>query len=83
MLKNFFKVAFRNIGRNKGFSILNIGGLAIGMASAMLILLWVHNEMSYDSTYKIRIACISHGTAIREIVASTAGTTHLKFWGLP
>jgi putative ABC transport system permease protein len=51
MLKNYFKVAFRNLLRNKGFSILNISGLAIGMASALLILLWVQNEWSYDSFY--------------------------------
>jgi putative ABC transport system permease protein len=52
MLKNFFKIAFRNISRNKGFSVLNIGGLAIGMASALLVLLWVQNELSFDSEYK-------------------------------
>jgi putative ABC transport system permease protein len=51
MLKNFFKIAIRNISRNKGFSILNIGGLAIGMASALLVLLWVQNELRFDSTY--------------------------------
>jgi len=51
MIKNFFKVAYRNLFRNKSFSILNISGLAIGMASAMLILLWVQNELSYDRFY--------------------------------
>src|SRR3954467_568131 len=48
MIRNFFKVAFRNLQRNKSFSIINISGLAIGMASAILILLWVQNEISYD-----------------------------------
>ncbi|HET7003127.1 MAG TPA: ABC transporter permease, partial [Puia sp.] len=48
MTNNLFKNAIRNIRRNKGFSILNIGGLAIGMASAMVILLWVQNEISFD-----------------------------------
>ena len=48
MLKSFFKIAFRNLLRNKGFSVINISGLAIGMASAILILLWIQNEMSYD-----------------------------------
>ena len=38
--------------RKKGFSAINISGLAIGMASAMLILLWIQNEMSYDRFYK-------------------------------
>src|ERR1700759_5333907 len=48
MLRSYLKVAFRNIRRNKVFSVLNITGLAIGMASAMLILLWINDEMGYD-----------------------------------
>jgi len=52
MFKNYFKVAFRNLFRNKGFSIINISGLAVGMASAMLILLWIQNEMSYDQFHE-------------------------------
>src|SRR5450432_2051845 len=48
MIKNFFKVAFRNLMWNKFFSIINISGLSIGMASAILILLWIQNEISYD-----------------------------------
>jgi len=51
MFRNYFKVAFRNLLRSKGFSIINISGLAVGMASAMLILLWVQNELSYDRFY--------------------------------
>ncbi len=52
MIRNFFKVAFRNLFRNKAFSIINIAGLTIGMASAILILLWVQNEISYDRFHK-------------------------------
>src|ERR1700722_704362 len=52
MLKNFFKVAFRNLLRNKAFSIINISGLVIGMASAILILFWIQNEISYDRFHK-------------------------------
>src|SRR4030095_6679111 len=48
MFGNFLKIAFRNLLRNKGFSIINISGLAVGMASAILILLWIQNEVSYD-----------------------------------
>lgn len=48
MLKNFFKIAWRNMLRNKGFSFINIAGLSIGMASAILIILWIQNEVSYD-----------------------------------
>jgi ABC-type antimicrobial peptide transport system permease subunit len=52
MLKNFFKVAFRNLWRSKGFSAINIIGLAIGMASAIIILLWIQNEVSYDQFHE-------------------------------
>jgi len=52
MIKNFFKVAYRNLLRSKGFSAINIIGLAIGMASAILIMLWIQNEVSYDQFHK-------------------------------
>jgi ABC-type antimicrobial peptide transport system permease subunit len=48
MFKNYIKTAWRNIIRSKGYSALNISGLAIGMAVALLIGLWVHKEYSYD-----------------------------------
>jgi len=51
MLQNFLKVAWRNLFRGKGFSFINISGLAVGMASALLILVWVQNELSYDRFY--------------------------------
>lgn len=52
MLKNYFKIAFRNLWKRKGYSFINIIGLTTGMASAMLILLWIQNEMSFDRFYK-------------------------------
>lgn len=52
MLKNYLKVALRNLWRSKGFSFLNIAGLAIGMASTILISLWIYNEVSYDRFHK-------------------------------
>ena len=48
MLRNFFLVAMRNILRNKVFTFINVTGLAIGLAAALLILLWVMDELSYD-----------------------------------
>ena len=48
MLRNYFKVALRNLSRNKVYSIINIAGLAIGMVCCVLILLWVQDELSYD-----------------------------------
>ncbi len=48
MIKNFLIVAYRNLKRNRIFSVINILGLATGMASAMLIFLWINDEMSFD-----------------------------------
>ncbi|MDX1939693.1 MAG: ABC transporter permease, partial [Saprospiraceae bacterium] len=48
MLKNYFKIALRNLLKNKIFSLINIFGLSIGMACCMTILLWVKQELSYD-----------------------------------
>ncbi|MET7253795.1 ABC transporter permease [Dyadobacter fermentans] len=52
MLKNYLKIAFRNLLRNKAFSAINILGLSVGMASAVLILFWMYNEISYDRFHK-------------------------------
>jgi putative ABC transport system permease protein len=48
MFKNYFKIAFRNLWRNKRFSLINIFGLATGMACSLLIFLFVRDELSYD-----------------------------------
>jgi putative ABC transport system permease protein len=48
MFKNYFKVAWRNIARHKGYSFINIFGLAVGMACALFILSWVQDELSFD-----------------------------------
>jgi len=52
MFKNYFKIAWRNLLRNKTSSIINIGGLATGMAVAMLIGLWVWDELTFDKYFK-------------------------------
>jgi len=52
MIKNFFKIAWRGLLRSKGFSAINIAGLVVGMASAILILLWIQNEVSYDQFHE-------------------------------
>jgi putative ABC transport system permease protein len=48
MWRNFFTVALRNISKNKVFTLINISGLAIGLASSILILLFILKELSYD-----------------------------------
>ncbi len=49
MIKNYFKIAFRNLWRHKAFSFLNILGLAVGMTACFLIFLYVNFELNYDS----------------------------------
>jgi putative ABC transport system permease protein len=52
MIKNYLKVAWRNLANNKAFSFINISGLAVGMALAMLIGLWIWDEYSVDGFHK-------------------------------
>jgi len=52
MFKNYFKIAFRNIQRNKIYSFINIAGLSLGLACAMLIILYVKDEVSFDRFHK-------------------------------
>jgi len=49
MLFNYLKVAIRHLWKNKGFSFINITGLALGLAAAMLILLWVRDEKKMNT----------------------------------
>jgi len=52
MFKNYFKIALRNLLRNKTFSAINIFGLAIGIATCMIIMLFIQNELGYDGYNK-------------------------------
>ena len=52
MLKNNFKIAFRNMIKHKAFSGINILGLAIGMAACLLIFFYIFDEFSYDNFYQ-------------------------------
>ncbi|MBS1610403.1 MAG: ABC transporter permease [Bacteroidetes bacterium] len=52
MFRNYFKTAFRNLRRNKVYSFINIAGLSLGLACAMLIMLYVKDEISYDRFHK-------------------------------
>ncbi|MDR3711389.1 MAG: ABC transporter permease [Puia sp.] len=51
MLKNYFKTAWRSLRKNPSSSFINIGGLSIGMAIAMLIGLWIYDEWSFDKQF--------------------------------
>ena len=52
MIRNYIKTAWRNLVRNKFYSIINIAGLTLGLAIGILILLWVQDELSFDSFHK-------------------------------
>lgn len=62
MYKSYFKIGWRSLLRNKGYSLINISGLAIGMAVAMLIGLWIFEELSFNKSFKNydRIANVYH-----------------------
>lgn len=52
MYKNYLKISFRNLIKHKGYSFINITGLALGMASCLLILLFVNNELNFDGFHE-------------------------------
>ena len=51
MLKNYFKVAFRSLWRQPGYTALNIIGLTVGIASSLIILLYIFHETSFDKQH--------------------------------
>ena len=75
MFKNYLKIALRNIFRNKGYSFINISGLAVGMACCLLILIWINHEMSYDRFHE-------HFDSIYRLAYVSTQSTH-QGWGTP
>jgi putative ABC transport system permease protein len=76
MLKNYLKIAFRNLKRHKGYAVMNILGLAVGMACCILILLYVQYELSYDRYH-------THADRIYRILLSREGFIDRPFAGSP
>lgn len=66
MIKNYLKVAWRNVMKNKTFSFINIFGLSVGLTCCFLIAIYLQNELSYDTHHK-------HGTQLYQL-----GTTFVK-----
>ncbi len=62
MFKNYLKLAWRNLNKNKVFSFINILGLSIGLTCCMLISLYIYNELSYDTYHKHRDRLYQLGT---------------------
>src|SRR4029077_8122857 len=68
MLKNYLKIALRNLRRGKAFSLINIIGLAIGLTCFMLIAVFVYDELSYDrypsaakNIYRVNLSVTGNG----------------------
>ena len=74
MLKNYFRIVWRNLQKNKAYSFLNMAGLAIGMAVALLIGLWIGDELSFDTYHRnhARLAQVMD-TQINNQEKSTSG----------
>src|ERR1700722_911926 len=51
MLENYLKIAYRNLTRNKAFSFINILGLAVGLATCILMISYIYSELGYDQQY--------------------------------
>ncbi|WP_418497730.1 ABC transporter permease [Flagellimonas sp.] len=60
MFKNYLKIAWRNLSKNKAYTVINVGGLALGMAVTLIIGLWVRDELSHNNyfSHKDQIAQI-------------------------
>jgi putative ABC transport system permease protein len=76
MAGQFFKIAVRNLQRNRSISTINITGLAVGIASAVLILLWVQNQLSYDQFHanKDRLYLVFNKTKVDGSLQAWSGT---------
>lgn len=68
MLKNYFTVALRNLLRYRAYSVLNLAGLSVGLATSILILLWVKDEISFENFH----------TSAREIYRITVDASGVK-----
>ncbi len=87
MIKNYLKIAFRNLARNKAFSFINIFGLAVGLATCMLIMLYIFSETGYDEQnlagdriYRIASQAATLTGSAKE--KAWAGTSAPVAWGL-
>src|SRR5579871_153044 len=79
MYKSYFKIGWRNLLKNKGYSVINIGGLALGMAVVLVIALWVYDELSFNKSHDNydRIAQVMKGGQYRG--KYYVGQKHLPF----
>lgn len=76
MFKNYFKIAWRSIVKSKMYAFINIGGLAIGMAVAMMIGLWIYDEVSFNKNFEnySRIAQVEQNLVNNDVVQTWDNT---------
>ncbi|RDC65567.1 ABC transporter permease [Adhaeribacter pallidiroseus] len=75
MLQNYFKITLRNLFKNKTFSFINIAGLAVGMASFILITLWIHHELSFEQFHEKKATLYRVFTNVQEAGRVLTGNT--------
>jgi len=73
MFKSYFKAAFRNFYKNKGYSFINITGLSVGMAVTILIGLWVWDELSFDSNFQ-------NHSRIAQVIQNVTNNGEVQTW---
>ena len=78
MIQNYLRIGWRNLFRNSGYSLINIGGLALGMAIAILIGLWVYDEFNFNQ-YHNRYKSIGKVTRQGTLNGETFTTSYLPY----
>jgi putative ABC transport system permease protein len=73
MIKNYFRTAWRNLGRNKLHSFINVTGLSIGMAVSMMIGLWIYDEVSFDKNFE-------HYNRIAQVLQNVTNNGEVQTW---
>ena len=73
MFKNYFKTAWRNLGKSKMHSFINIAGLSIGMAVAIVIGLWMYDEVSFNKNFQ-------HYDRIAQVVQNVTNNGEVQTW---
>src|SRR5664279_2534926 len=71
--KTYFRVAWRNLIKNKAVSLINIGGLAVGMAVAIQIGLWIYDELSFDKNFE-------NNNRIARVIQNVTNNGQVQTW---
>lgn len=75
MIRNYFKIAFRNLWKNKMFTAINLSGLIIGMTAVILIGLWIQNEVSFERFHK-------NESSLYKIYNRSSGNDEIYTWDI-